>query len=254
MRKAGSLVKYIRVFKNWRVGALARYLKGRLGDEATLLLRDGRRLIFRPASDHVALGEVFVMESYAAVRLMQAVNRVWDIGANIGCFTIWAAEHFREATFESFEPCTPTYSLLARNRAANPWIKWKVFPFGFGSRDERCEARVANAMFGEAGRFAQTGERHEFELRGIDAYWRSAGYPDIDVLKMDCEGSEYDIMAGMSGEMLQHIRFMIIEAHVVSGKTPAQLLQTLRAHSFIVQGHETCQGLITAIRPEQRIY
>jgi FkbM family methyltransferase len=248
MRRAKSLIKYIALFKNWWWAAFARYLKRWLGEERALFFRDGRNLIFRPASDSVAMGEVFIPESYSPCLGIRDLRLAWDIGGNIGCFVIWAARHYPAAQFESFEPCYDTWIILKRNAEANPAIHWKVNPFGFSNRDETVEGYVPDGKFGETSRFASAGKRVALPLRAINSVWRERGCPKIDLLKIDCEGGEYDIFEGIDQQLLECIGFLIMEIHAVPGKDARSIRSALERSGFEVRWPDGQQGMVWASR------
>lgn len=56
----------------------------------------------------------------------------WDIGANIGCYSLYAAN--RNITVQAFEPSPVNFWLLARNVAVNKLDKLTAYPFGISDR------------------------------------------------------------------------------------------------------------------------
>jgi len=247
-RKFRSFWKYTVLFHNWWIAASARYLRGRLGHVQLLRFRDGRRLTFRPASDYVALGEVFIAQEYIPCLTVNNVRLVWDIGGNIGCFTIWASKHFKEAEFHSFEPCQESFQILQSNQQNNPHINWQVHPFGMSNQDGFVAGHVPEEKYGETSRFATSGRAVELNLKGIEGYWQEQGRPTIGMLKIDCEGNEYDIFAGASSELLNSIHFMIIEVHPIPEKDPATLKTILKDSGFYIHWRSETQGIVWAWR------
>jgi len=248
MKRAKSLIKYIAVFKNWWWAAFARYLKGQLGEERCLRFRDGRTLIFRPGSDSTAMGEIFVPETYSPALGLRDVELVWDIGGNIGCFVIWAVSHYPKAQFESFEPCEETRVILTRNVEANPTIQWKIHHFGLANFDGVVDGYVPDNKFGETSRFGVEGMKVSLPLRAINDVWREYGRPKIGLLKIDCEGGEYDIFEGIDPQLLLSVGFLIMEIHPVPGKDPLAIRSALESAGFKVHWPEPPEGLIWASR------
>ena len=247
VRKFRSLMRYRRIFRNWWLAAGTRYFKGMLGPRRELIMRDGGRLVFVPATDFVVLGEIFVVGAYDGVAGLRGVRRVWDVGGNIGCFVLWASRQFAGAEFESFEPAPGTYALLESNRAANPGTRWRVHPFGFSDRDEVCVARIPKGRSGETSRFATDGEEVRLELRDIEQYWVASGRPRIDLLKIDCEGGEYAIFRRLSREMLASVGALVVEFHVVPGASAEAAMSVLKDAGFSLTPGSAAQGLFLAI-------
>jgi FkbM family methyltransferase len=247
-KRAKSLCKYIALFKNWWWAALARYLKGRLGEVRTLRFRDGRTLIFRPGSNSTAMGGVFVSEDYSPSQGLPDVELVWDIGGNIGSFVIWAAHHYPGAKFESFEPCQENWSILSQNADANPAIRWSVHHFGLANFDGTVEGYVPDEKLGEVSRFGAGGRKVALPLRAINEVWSERGRPGIDILKIDCEGGEYDIFKAMDEQLLLGVRFLIMELHPIPGKDPLLIRNALQKAGLNVQWPGTPQGLVWASR------
>lgn len=245
--KFKSLCRYIELFNNWPVPALSRYLGHWLPAKAIAKFRDGRNLAFRPASDSVALGEIFITDSYKlCLSGPKNVQRVWDIGGNVGCFVVWAMKHFPGARFDSFEPCGATFDILQMTRNGNPKIDWTVHNFGLSDKEETCDAYVPDGHFGEASRYARNGKKVTFNLRALEAVWKEQGSPSIDLLKIDCEGGEYAILEGASPEFLSNVACLVMEVHEIPGKKAAQLQKILTDSGFCCKWFEGPQGIAFA--------
>lgn len=242
MSKISSLVKFVRLFRNWPLAATVRYRRAKAGHDRRLLFRDGRRLRFSPALEGGVIGEMFVMEAYKACAGLTGVRTVWDIGANIGCFVLWAAAKFPDARFHSFEPALPTFERLKLNREENANVDWTIHPFGFSDRDEIVTAHMPVHGSLQTGRYVTEGQRVPLDLRSIDLFWISQGRPVIDLVKMDCEGGEYCIFLGMSNEMLRNIRAIVMETHPVPGQTYEALAERLRDAGFNVRYQRNPDG------------
>jgi len=248
-KKLNSLSRYIKTFKNWRIPAFARYGIGRGIPERMLEFRDGRKIAFRPTSDHVALGEIFIAGGYDICGQVSGEAKViWDIGGNIGAFVVWASKHFPNATYFSFEPCADTFHVLERTRLGNPAIKWNTCNFGLSSKNETVVAHIPQGHYGEASRYADSGKQVEFPLRSINEAWTEAGKPHIDLLKIDCEGGEYEILRGVSEELLSNIGAIVMEVHTIPGEDSAKIRKRLHDARFSVSWFDGPQGVAFAAR------
>ena len=97
------------------------------------LMKDGRVTIPYDGSGWITVDELEFIERHillhgyyepevfeTLMRFAQADEVVWDIGANVGSFSIRAMRDPRVALTCAFEPLPPTFTLLARNVAMNP--------------------------------------------------------------------------------------------------------------------------------------
>ena len=88
-------------------------------------LRSRLRLWCTPADvRHVAIVNLNFrnyesQEMHAVFRLAKACDVIFDIGANVGLYSIALSKRFPHAKIIAFEPLAPTYEELARNLALN---------------------------------------------------------------------------------------------------------------------------------------
>jgi FkbM family methyltransferase len=108
-----------------------------------------------------------------------------------------------------FEPVPSFAAEIAQRFALNPDIR--VFPYGVAAAD-------ATVSFGLAGpassAFAQTSSSTLGELRDVAAVLAELGSPEIDLLKVNIEGGEYELMERIIAiDYLPKIKNLQIQFH-----------------------------------------
>jgi hypothetical protein len=85
----------------------------------------------------------------------------------------------------------------------------------------------------------------------LEALFTDLGVAAVDVLKLDCEGAEYDILEGTRSEVLRRCGRIIGEFHPVAGRSASGLERTLSDAGFDVvvepAGPDDA-GMFTALR------
>lgn len=235
IKKLVSLLKYRRTFRDWPRAALMRYTGRNEPQAVRLRLRGGGALWVRPKYDTVAMGELFVAESYGELFPATKPRRVWDIGGNIGCFAIWLLRRQPGTRITSFEPCAETFAVLARNQAEWKDQPWDLRMYGLADRDQSVAAFVPFDSYGQTSRHARSGIATELPLRNIAAVWEEEGRPAIDLLKIDCEGDEYEILEAMPEGLWASVAQILMEVHPRPDRRPEALKQRLESHGFRVR-------------------
>lgn len=135
-----------------------------------------------------------------AIRRMKSAPLALDIGANVGNHTVVLAHYCRQVI--AFEPQLRTGIRLADNVAANGFHH--VVLNDFGLSDAETVARFHVSPSGNGGGstllsgLAQPGSRvSEISLRIGDAYLREQGIVGVDLIKIDVEGWEANVIAGL---------------------------------------------------------
>jgi FkbM family methyltransferase len=173
-------------------------------------LRSGLKIYL---SDHphdiITIFVIFVREDYGRV---QPQSVVVDIGANIGIFALYAA-HNQAAKVFAYEPNSEAYHHLLQNIKTNH-LEHTIFPGQFA---------VVGAP-GELVRFPARSSIYNSiitDLSSTDFEWvNTIGLPkildqtgDVDLLKLDCEGAEYDILLSAGKDVYARIRNLRLEYH-----------------------------------------
>ena len=180
------------------------------------------------------IGEVLVNETYSPLKGFRDAAVVWDVGANVGTFTIWASRYMPHAQFVSFEPAADTFRVLNHNRGLNGAINWTVCPFGLGSVNQTIVAHRPSGRAGSSSMLCSNGIPVPMEIRNVNDVWDSMGRPVVDVMKIDCEGAEYDLMECMDDRLLASVRGICMEVHPFPGRDHAKIIKRLEDAGFSV--------------------
>jgi amino acid adenylation domain-containing protein/FkbM family methyltransferase len=185
---------------------------------------------------------------------------VFDIGANIGLFTLFVHQQCRNPRVFSFEPIPPTFELLETNIKLHG-LNAKPYQCGISSETRMAEftfypeASATSGMYADAveeekitrafignqgelgsyadelleGRFA--GVTYKCQLRTVSELIRENGIEQIDLLKVDVEKSELDVLEGIDAEDWSKIRQIVMEVHDSGGRLEA-VTAMLKQHGF----------------------
>lgn len=153
-------------------------------------------------SDGVVIREILTDDCYRFLK--RAVSGlVIDIGANIGVFTVLAS--LKGAEVEAYEPESNNFTQLLVNCELNG-VKPEVFQLGIGSG----ETGYFTNNFGGTRREDSGESWGEVAIISLDDV---VGGRDVELLKIDCEGSEYDIFSTCSDNTLRLIQNFVGEFH-----------------------------------------
>jgi FkbM family methyltransferase len=135
------------------------------------------------------------------VRLAAEARAVLDIGAYTGFYSLLATSANRDARVFAFEPNPLLTARVGRNVSFNPDLTVTILPYAVSDR-----RGVAEFHLGNPGLALSSSLREEF--RGmyrtidvptvdIDSFCAEWGVDHVDLVKIDVEGSEPEVIAGM---------------------------------------------------------
>jgi FkbM family methyltransferase len=171
------------------------------------------------AGDLCTLYEIFVEEDYKLDDFDKNQElKILDIGANIGYFSLYASINFRNSTVYSFEPFPLTFGRLSGNIELNQLDNIKLYPFAVSDREGKVDFYSidwagCNTMIG--GKF----DEGHFDKSVVDCIsfkkvFELTGTKEFDFAKIDCEGSEYQIILNSPDELLIAVKEYSIEVHL----------------------------------------
>lgn len=233
------------VLESHREGVLARF--------------KGLQLYIESSEEFFIIKEVFIEKDYNLLSNEPFV--VFDIGMNIGISSLFFALNKNVTQIYSFEPVVTTYDQALYNLELNPSYSNKIEAFNFGlGGSTRIEKVLYNSQAkGNCGIRLESSlvidkdnaEEIEITIKDIsevlpDLIAKHSG--QIKVLKIDCEGAEYEILQKLSeANLLNDIDVLLIEWHDKGAKI---LEDILIANDFrLVSRHLTSiSGMIYAFK------
>lgn len=220
----------------------------------TARLRNG--LLFKVGShtgDISILNETFINKTYMFKSkhfnlTFNPGDVVLDIGSHIGDFSIYFGQKYSDVEFFCFEPAPRLFNLCKSNIELNNLKNVHVFEFGISSQTRKAAFYLGNnsaigslysafeESFAKGVASYQKNNEIEVQIHSINEILPIIGKSRIDIIKLDCEGAEYDILYNINYSLLVNIRFLLIEAHFMQNMcpeyNPLKLMEFLNSKGF----------------------
>jgi FkbM family methyltransferase len=228
-------------------------LTGRRGP-FVVKMRDGMRILARPRSEDkdvirgVVLNGEYAQEGFE----IGSHDTVVDIGAHIGAFTITSARSAREGIVYALEPVEANYELLLRNIELNELKNVVPTKMAVAKDTGKREMFVQeDATSGHS--FHYRGNRNPVvvDTTSLEDFVGRMNIKKIDLLKIDCEGAEYEILTNCSERIFSMIQRIGMEYHFGEDKKdPQVLIDILEDNGFkvTISSAKEWGGMIFATR------
>jgi len=177
--------------------------------------RNNARIKIGRGVDHVPIIEIFLREDYGTI---EDGAVILDLGANIGIFAVYAAMSARDVTVYAYEPMADFFTLMQENIRLNT-LNGAVRCFNAAVAGD---AHSRDLFVQGPGLFFPTlvPANQDSMTRKINvACTTLADILDsnelerVDLLKMDCEGAEYEILYGTPRRYFDRVREIRMEYH-----------------------------------------
>ena len=206
------------------------------------LRADGVKLELRPGrGDHYAFLETFALGVYReALDRLHSGETVVDIGGNVGCFAIEARRRLgasgRVVVAEPAEDCVAT---LRHNVQINHFTNIDVMPVAIVGRPGPVELILSDrslfsSLYEQVDGRPSGVRRQLVDGLTVHQLFERAGIDSCALLKLDCEGAEYDIVDSLSRDLVARIGAVVLETHRIEGKSVEHLLREMGDFGFKV--------------------
>jgi len=251
--RARNRVLYVlnvpRVFRNWWAWPLPK-----LGVNAVLELRNGLRFSVRAGTHDLAvLNEAVFLDRYMGPGHLELRRDavVMDIGANMGDFTVMAAAKCPLGRVYAIEPISEYIPVLETNKTLNRLSNVEIVQVAVGGHEGEIRLSIAGSQ--STAHLDSATDTETARLTTLPQLMQDLGIEQIDLLKMDCEGAEWEILPA-AREVLPRIAQICMEFHPVPGWTGEKLAALLRESGFDVWYTDSpWTGALWARRPEPEI-
>lgn len=166
-----------------------------------------------------------------------SVNSVLDVGASVGAATLWFAHRAPRAHLVAVEPSTAAVHQLRKNVAMNQLEhRIEVVPAAVGGQSGVGFLRTAGGPAVSGTIVASAEESAErVSVITLGDVLRRTQRDGFDVLKMDCEGSEFDIVRSAKPDLLRRFGTIVGEYHGGEGRRIEELTERLTGAGFRCQ-------------------
>jgi FkbM family methyltransferase len=197
-----------------------------LEDEEIVDIRMKSGLILsirRNIADAGVLAETYLNNSYVRGLTLPDHPTVVDIGGFIGDFALYAARYLNARKVIVCEPSPQNWALLKRNVANNHYenriemVNKAVTDGQDVMMDVDAPARGQHRV---SAYYPSGVERRAVAGISLADIVKAHELTAIDLLKIDCEGGEYDILSTTPTEVLNCARNIVFEYHEIDGFEP----------------------------------
>ncbi len=170
---------------------------------------------------------------------VSAGNTVFDVGGNMGLFSVALTKRFENLTIHAFEPIPASCEVFRANIDLFQMNGVTLHEFGLGDgTEEESEINFFLNLTGNSTRHLETkapqrkfaeehyppemveayfsSEKVKIKLRRLSDVLKELGDPIIDLLKIDVEGDELLVLKGIDPEHWTLIRQLVLEVHSAS--------------------------------------
>ena len=151
-------------------------------------------------------------------RLLAAGDVFYDIGANVGFFTLLGARLVGPAgRVVAFEPVPWCAQAVGHNIALNGFSHAQIREVAVGDADGSARLLVVGeaswSHLESTGRHADVRDEIDVEVVALDTLVASGAIPPPDVMKIDTEGAELQAIDGARATIARHRPAIVCELH-----------------------------------------
>lgn len=247
---------YFRTCRNWRAVIRARRRGAPLSQIET---RSGQVIGFEGMPPFIIFNEIWNHHMYFPPRGLardETPRTVIDIGANIGIFTLYLKARWRGARVYAFEPVPQNFKWLANNVQSSDVQGVSLFPLAVSRTGNKQTLYIRS----DAGMHSfypnlftdQNVAAISVESINLETLFERCAIDCADLLKLDCEGAEFQILQGQAQLLSKRVKTIVMEYHEVDGFTRGDLTNLLDSAGFVwrdIPNVEWKSGVLLARNP-----
>ena len=230
------LLKAITVLNNWYYFPMV-YFGMIKNDYAYFSTRSGLQIKIRTDStDLDTFTLIWLQKEYSKFGFeINDNDTIIDVGSHIGLFALYSSQFCKRGKIICFEPNQENYALLSSNIESNKITNIAPYNAAISNTDDDVtlylnadntahSLHIPNSKSVKVRSFTL---QHVFDSNKLET---------CDYLKLDCEGSEYDIIQSLPDEYFKKIKKIYIEYHFFDTKPElvSKLLQRLESLSYSI--------------------
>ena len=245
MNKIQLIFKARKIFINWHT-LIGVYFKIIKKENVILETRNNIKIKIRTNStDIMQLGTVWLVEDYEVSGFnINNEDIVIDIGAHIGLFSLFVSQYCKNGKIFSYEPIEKNFRILKENIELNKIKNVIYFNSAVSNQSNKLKIFIdsddsAHSIFESDRDFI------EVNSTTVKSIFDENKIKKCNLLKLDCEGAEYQIIESIPKEYFLKIDKMIIEYHIANENPELykKLIQNLKDNSFKIKIEPISDGM-----------
>lgn len=198
---------------------------------------------FRDDTDESVIYEVLQEQDYRACEhiIKNAKTAILDIGGHIGTFELYVRALQERVPIYVYEPLLENYEVLKANIKTNH-LK-EVFP-----SQQAVAGQVGDITLHLSDNnhnnsihtpYSEDNKKTvKVQATTLERIFHKHRITHCDLLKIDCEGAEYEIFENTPTEIFAKIGAIFMEYHEHFGRSHKELVKMLEAQGFKVKNHQ----------------
>lgn len=263
-KKPGTIRRYLNLYRN--ISNWGFYISTKLNKDRDRILRiRDRKNGVRFEVPRSLLGifkEIYLDDIYQMEKLSRTLPdspNVIDIGANVGIFSMRLLSLKPKARVVAYEPIPSNFEVLKRNADNLTHLPHGVMPYQCAVTGEAKQRQVI--YFNPESTFTPTASMipsfdnanrnsTEVDTDTLSSIIEQHRFSRIHLLKLDCEGSEFDIVNGAGADTMARVDAIFLEVHETAEHTIESMRTSLESYGFTVTWCllEPGIALISAVR------
>lgn len=182
-------------------------------------------------SIHATLSEHFMDRKYTNYVDVEEGDVVIDIGFNYGVFALRSL-YKNASKIYGFEPNIRVYEVC--QKVYTDKSKIELYNFAVGNKNEKVlinqgKSSLTSSTYGVVEDFEIS---YEIESINLTDFLFFHQINKVDFLKVDCEGSEYDIFESIPDDIFSNIKKVHVEYHYNDGIKVMKIIDKLNRNDF----------------------
>jgi len=165
-------------------------------------------------ADESVFEEIFTDREYNIIDddIKAAQSLIVDIGAHIGCFSIYVSTLNTNVKILAFEPSEANYKLLKENIYLNNAKNIQPKNLAVGGKEEIRVLNINNDSHNHSF-YNSENKISDKKIQTTTLQKILRNHEKVDVVKLDCEGAEFEILRNLTEEDFAKIKIVYIEFH-----------------------------------------
>lgn len=183
------------------------------------------------------------------------IGTIVDAGANVGSVSKDFSIYFPKAQVYAFEPISSTFEILQKNTGKYGNIKPIQLGLGASNFEIEIPLNLENTINSIAAppREGDNGGTEKIKVVSLDNFFNENSTTNIDILKIDVEGYEFEVLKGAQGIMQKQLKAIVLEVGYQRGNDKVHFSDV---ENFMESHHFQCCGIydISKSRDKRRLY